>query len=188
MKYSINLASQPFRRYRAMFVASAAVCVLLVFTLGALISMILADRAQMADVRADILRLNNEIRKVTNEQAKVAATMRRPENAEVFERSIFINTLLMRKSISWTKIFADLEKTVPYNVKIVQVHPTLDSQNHISLDMMLAANTQLAIFDFLKAFSEAPIFGDVELISNDVPKQSEPMFRARVRVPYAQKL
>jgi Tfp pilus assembly protein PilN len=188
MKYSINLASQPFRRDRAMLVASTAVSVLLVFTLGALISIILSDRSQVADVRADIVRLNREIRKVTDEQAKVAATMRRPENAEVLERSVFINTLLWRKSISWTKIFADLEKTVPYSVKVVQIHPTLDSQNRLSLDMLVAANTQTALFDFLKALAESPLFGDVVLATNFPPTQSEPLFRCRVVVPYAQKL
>ena len=51
MKISINLASQPFRRDRAMLVASIAVAVLLVGSLGALILLARADNAQLADVR-----------------------------------------------------------------------------------------------------------------------------------------
>ena len=54
MKIPINLASQPFRRVRAMLLASMAVSLLLVGTLGALVSLILADRAQVADVRPDM--------------------------------------------------------------------------------------------------------------------------------------
>ena len=66
MKIPINLASQPFRRDRAMLAASIAVTVLLLLTLGVLISLALADRAQMADVRADIARLNAHIRQDFN--------------------------------------------------------------------------------------------------------------------------
>ncbi len=51
MKIPINLASQPFRRDRAMLAASIAVSLMLVGTLGVLISLIMADRAQLADVR-----------------------------------------------------------------------------------------------------------------------------------------
>jgi len=37
------------------------------------------------------------------------------------ERSLFLNALIDRKAISWTKLFADLEKVVPYNVRLVSV-------------------------------------------------------------------
>src|SRR5437016_1564950 len=65
MKIPINLASQPFRRDRAMVAASLAVSALLVFTLGVLISLALSDRSQSKDVRSEISRLNNDIRKIS---------------------------------------------------------------------------------------------------------------------------
>src|SRR5205085_4328549 len=122
-------ASQPFRRGRAMLAASTAVTALLIFTLGVLISLALADRSQMADVRADIARLNARNRAVNSEQARLDVVLRKPENAEVLERSVFLNELLVRKGISWTRIFADLEKVLPHNVRIVQIHPSVDAQN-----------------------------------------------------------
>src|SRR5579884_2135719 len=104
MKIPINLASQPFRRDRAMLAASIAVSVLLVATLGVLISLAMADRAQLADVRHDIGRLNRLIQRVSTEQAQQDAILRKPENAEVLEHSMFFNDLLLRKGISWTRI------------------------------------------------------------------------------------
>ena len=59
MKIPINLASQPFRRDRPMLAASIAVSLLLAGTLGVLISLALADRAQLADVRHDVDRLES---------------------------------------------------------------------------------------------------------------------------------
>ena len=51
MKIPINLASQPFRRDRAMLVASVVVGLLLAASLSALITLANADSAQLADVR-----------------------------------------------------------------------------------------------------------------------------------------
>ena len=117
MKISINLASQPFRRDRAMLVASIAVAVLLVGSLGALILLARADNAQLADVRKEVGGLRAQIAVVDKEQRDAVAILRQPRNAEVLETSVFLNTLLYRKGISWTRILADLEKTLPPNVK-----------------------------------------------------------------------
>jgi len=97
MKIPINLASQPFRRDRAMLAGSIAVSLILVGTLGVLISLIVADRALLAGVRSDVDGLNRQIRTATVEQGRLDAVLRKPENAEVLERSVFLNALLYRK-------------------------------------------------------------------------------------------
>jgi len=59
----------------------------------------------------------------------------------VLERSVFLNAVLYRKGISWTRIFADLEKTVPYNVKVLAIRPSVNSQNEVMLDMTVGADS-----------------------------------------------
>jgi Tfp pilus assembly protein PilN len=189
MKIPINLASEPFRRDRAMLVASIAVSLLLVATLGALVSLILTDRAQMADVRHDIDRLTREIRRQSAEESRLAAVLNQSENAEVLERSMFLNTLLYRKGISWTKIFADLETVVPYNVKIAQIRPTVNSQNQVVLDMLVASEAPAPATAFMKAMENSPLFGSVEIHNQMTPNPpGEPLWRYRLTVNYAQKL
>jgi type IV pilus assembly protein PilN len=188
MKIPINLASQPFRRDRAMLVASIAVCLLLVATMGALISLAMTDRAQLADVRHDVAALNRQIRAVTTEQARLDAVLRRPENAEVLERSVFINTLLYRKGISWTQIFSDLEKTVPYNVRVLTIQPSVNGQNQIVLDMTVGTEQPEAVIGLYKALVASPLFGNATPFSSLPPTQAEPLYRYRLSVTYAQKL
>jgi Tfp pilus assembly protein PilN len=188
MKIPINLASQPFRRDRAMVAASIAVCVLLVATLGALLSLILLDRAQLVDVRADLNRLNRQIRTVNAEQAKLDAVLRRPENTEVLERSVLLNQILYRKGISWTKILEDLGATLPYNVQIINIRPFVNKDNKVTLDMQVAAQTEGAIIEFLKALESSPLFEEASAPTSQAPTQTEPLFRSRVMVNYAQKL
>jgi hypothetical protein len=187
MKIPINLASQPFRRDRAMLAASIAVTVLLAGTLLALISLALADRRQMADVRADIARLNARVRTVNNEQAQLDTVLRKPENAEVLERSLFLNELLVRKGISWTRIFYDLEKVLPHNVRVVQIHPSVDSQNRITLDMQVAAESPEPVIELMRKMAQEP-FSKPEPKLQQGPTQAEPLYRFRVSVQYGQKL
>ena len=187
MRIPINLASQPFRRDRAILAASIAVTVLLCVTLGVLISLALADRAQLADVRGDVNRLTASIRRVSTEQSQQDGILHKPENAEVLEHSVFFNDLLRRKGISWTRIFADLEKAVPYNVRVVQIHPTVDAQNRIVLDMQVAAKSPEPVIELLKTMAQAP-FANPEPKLMQSPSQSEPLWRYRVSVEYGQKL
>ncbi len=187
MKIPINLASQPFRRDRPMIVASLAVCLLLVGTLGVLISLVLADRAQSADLRHEVAQLQAAVRRNAAEQAQLDAVLRQPENAEVLERSVFLNALLRRKGISWTRIFADLEKVLPYNVRVIQIHPTVDSMNLVSLDMTLGAESPVPVIELLKTMAGAP-FANPKWTTQQAPTQSEPLWRYRVSVEYGQKL
>jgi type IV pilus assembly protein PilN len=188
MKIPINLASQPFRRGRAMLVASIAVCLLLVGTLGVLISLANADSKQLVDARREVSQLDAQIRKVAATQAQQDALLRQPANADVLERSVFINSLLLRKGISWTRILADMEKVLPYNVRILQIHPTLTAANQVLLDMTVGSEQQAPVIQFLQALEQSPLFGSVLDHTTQPPTQSEPMYRNHVSVIYAQKL
>jgi len=188
MKIAINLASQPFRRDRAMIVGSLAVSALLIGTLVLLTQLALQDRRQLADVRKQVAALDQRIRAVNVEQAQLDSVVKKPENASVIEQSVFLNSLLRRKGLSWNRIFTDLEKTIPYNVKIVRIHPTVDDQDHVILEMVVAAESFKAIVDLLRALGESPLFGTAQLQSNAPATASDPLFRANLSVPYAQNL
>ena len=87
--------------------------------------------------------LNQELDAISTEQARLDATLRQPVNASILERSLLLNTLVERKSVSWTKIFADLEAVLPPNVRIIQVRlPQIDSANQVLLDMVVVRTRQ----------------------------------------------
>src|SRR5438067_11140849 len=135
MNVSINLASEPFRRDRPMLSGSAVAAALLLALLGMLVWMNLVENSRLASTRADIDKFDRLLRAVAAEQAKLDAVLRKPENAQVLERSVFLNQLIYRKAISWTRIFADLEKTLPHNVRVISIHPAVNAQNQIVLEM-----------------------------------------------------
>lgn len=188
MKIPVNLSSQPFRRDRAVLVGSVAVGVMLVLLLGFLILLNFMQSGQVADTRHEIAQLQKQISALSAEQARLDAVLRKPENAEVLERSLFLNALLYRKGISWTRIFADLEKVVPYNVRIMTIRPTVNAQNQISLDMTVGTETPQPAIELLKSLETSPLFGAASLHSSLPPTQTDKLWRYRVSVNYAQKL
>jgi len=188
MRIPINLASQPFRRDRAVLVASGIVAVLLIAPLVFLISLNALENGQAAQTRKQIARLETQIRSASAEQARQDAILRKPENAEVMDLSLFLNALLYRKGISWTLIFADLEKVVPYNVRIMSIRPSVVGPNQISLDMTIGAESPGPVIDLLKNLEASPRFGAVYYRSMLPPTQTDKLYRCRVSVNYAQKL
>ena len=189
MRVPINLASEPFRRDRPMLIGSVALAVVLTVLLIYQVAAIVSERHQAADIRVAIVQENARLKTIADQQAKLNATLRRPENAEVLERSLFLNTLIERKAISWTKIFADLEKVMPYNVRVVSVRlPEVDSNNQVLLDMVVGAKDVPPILDLFRRLEGSPQFGNTSVQSSAPPSQTDPFYRYHFTVTYAQKL
>ena len=185
----INLASEPFRRDRPAVMALGGVGLLAAILLVIQIASIASERHQAADIRLTLHDLNVRLRTLNAEQGKLNATLRRTENAEVLDRSQFLNTLIDRKAISWTRIFSDLDKVMPYNVRLVSVRlPEVDSQNTVLLDMFVGAKEVQPVLDFLKRLEASPQFGPTSVLNSAPPSQTDPYFRYHVSVRYAQKL
>jgi Tfp pilus assembly protein PilN len=189
VRIPINLSTEPFRQDRPVLVASSAVAVLLALMLGVVVYLILADRARVKDTRVAVARLDTEVRKITLEQAKLEGTLRQPANAEVLQRSYLLNTLIQHKSISWTKIFRDLESVMPIDVRIISVRlPQVTSQSEVVLDVQVGAKEPGPIIVFMSRLNKSPLFGPVDPKDDQPPTQQEPIYKYRFTVNYAQKL
>jgi hypothetical protein len=189
MRIPINLSSEPFRRDRPILAAYAACAIALAGLLGALLFLIVSERHRAHDVRESVARVNDQLRALVAEQAKVDAFLRQPPNAEVLQRSLLLNQLIQRKSISWTRLFADIEGIMPYNVWLVSVRlPNITSRNEVLLDMVVGAKEPTAEIGFLRRLEESPKFGTLFLHSQLPPSQNDKFYRYRVTVNYAQKL
>lgn len=188
VKIPLNLASEPFQRNRPILVASAALALVLLATLGLQINSILSERAAASESREALEQVERQLSTLNREAVGLEARLRRPENAAVFERSQFINLLLKRKGISWTRMFDDLEKVMPHNVRLIAVRPAVTADNLIQLDMVVGAQAPEPVIDLLKKLENSELFGATALLSSQPPTQQDPLHRYRVSVNYAQKL
>lgn len=189
MRIQINLASEPFRRDRPMVAAYTACSIALLFLLAGLIYLIVGERHRAHDSREAVAKATTQLSDITAQQAKLDAFLRQPPNAEVLQRSVLLNSLIDHKSISWTRIFGDLEEVMPYNIRLISVRlPQITSQNEVVLDLIVGAKEGGSVIGFLKKLEESPRFGTVYGHTLQPPAQNDPFFRYRITVNYAQKL
>jgi len=177
-----------------MLVASAAVALLLMIVLGSQLFLISAETGDEAQTATQVSDERRHLNDLAEEQARLEAVLARPENEAAIDRSLFLNTLLMRKGISWTLIFRDLEEVMPYNVKLVQVQPKLnlsttgETDNEIQLDMVVAAESIEPVIEFLRILEGSPLFGPTSVTASQSPTESEPLYRYQVSVSYVRQL
>ena len=184
----INLASQPFRRDRGIFVFSIAISALLLMLLIVLLGLAIQQRSQADDTRLALGKLERTTATQQAEVTRLEGLLRQNENAAVLDRGIFLNTLIQRKAISWTRVFSDLSNVLPGDVRLVAVRPQILGNNQVVLDMTLAAATSRPVVGFLMKLEQSPVFGATTVLSWRPPSQNENVFVYRVTTNYAQKL
>lgn len=188
MRVTNNLASEPFARTRPVVVFSVLVGGLLVGLLCFLIYLNVANRWEARETSARIAQLESEITAVAKQQATQDSILRDPRYAEALEQTVFINSLLHRKGISWTKLFDDLGTVLPHNVRILRVRPQVTPSNQVFLDMDVASESGEPVIQMLKRMEGSPLFGPTAIHTTLAPTDSEPLYRYRVSVNYGQKL
>ncbi len=192
--YAINLASQPFRRERALNAILAGACALLLCSFLLLGSLILHERAQAADLRHTIDTERADLQRFQRQGSQFSAVLTRPENTDVFSRSIFLNELIARRAVSWTVVFRDLENTLPPNMRLIGVRlPQVaggdtDGTDRVQLDMVLGTDRPETLIELLKRLAGSNLFGSAQVLGQQPPTQNDPQYKYRVTVIYAQKL
>lgn len=188
MRVPVNLASEPFRRDRAAIVASTLLAIGLVAVLIVQVGIILLERQRAADSREAVAALQGQLSAIAQQEAGISAVLRDPMNAEVLQQSVLLNALVERKSISWARLFADIEGVLPGNVRLVQVRlPQINSRNEVTLDMEVGAQAPSDAIAFTTRLQNSPLFGPATLLRADPPSQNEPLYRYRLTVSYGQK-
>jgi type IV pilus assembly protein PilN len=188
MKIPVNLASQPFRHDRAMLIGSSVIAIVMMCTLYMLISLARIDHKNKIQSLRQLKEEQQKLALVQKDQAAVDSELRQPQNTAVLERSVLLNEILLRKGISWTRIFSDLEKIVPYNVQVLQIRPQLDNLNRVYLQMVIGADQTTQLNSFLQKLEASDVFGATTVTTIVPPSSNDPLFRYQLSVIYAQKL
>jgi type IV pilus assembly protein PilN len=158
------------------------------------VSLIVHARGQAAGLRRVIDAENRELRNLQRQGSQYSSVLSRPQNADVFSRSVFLNELIARRAVSWTRVFKDLEQVMPSNMRLMgirlpQVAAGGSSEvNHIELEMTVGTDRPEAVGELLRHLQQSPLFGAAQVMAQNPPTQNDPLFKYRLNVAYAQKL
>ena len=188
MKVSLNLATHPFGRNRVFYVSTGLAGVVLATAALVMVTLFVRSYQRSPELARELDGYRRQWSVLTQKQAGLEAVLRRPENSAVLERSIFLNELLLRKGISWTRTFADLERLMPPRVRLITIRPQVTPDNEVSLDMQVGTETREAFVEFLMGLEGSDQFRSPILHGDSPPTENQPLFRFRVTVIYDQKL
>ncbi|MGA8029788.1 MAG: hypothetical protein WB992_21810 [Bryobacteraceae bacterium] len=166
---------------------------MLTCSLIVLISLILHARSRAAHLRRGIASERAELQRLQADEARFSSVLANPMNADVFSRSVFLNELIARRAVSWTRVFKDLETVIPNDVRLVGIRlpqvaaDDASGANRVELDMFVGTDRPEAVIDLLKRLQQSVLFGAARVESQQPPTQNDPLYRYRVSVAYAQK-
>ena len=188
MRIPINLASQPYENLRPFYLAAGVAAVLLVALSSWVAWNLRLNRNETRMLTEQNDRIENDLKSLRREQRELEVWLAKPEVREIRDRSAFLNSLILRKSLSWTQMFMDLEKILPDRVEVTAIHPTLNESLQPELHLTVSAGTVQPLVQLLKELESAPQFGSPAVESQRFPaeKATDPNIILELKVGYHQ--
>jgi Tfp pilus assembly protein PilN len=169
MYVRLNLATRPLVSHRRFLLGSALLGVLggvlLVYLGWHFYNLRKADES----FRAQLGRIQQQMDSLQAQRNDLERFYAREENHNLQQRAKFIGSVIEARSFNWTKMFMDLEHTLPPGVHVLRIEPKLDNGSAL-VKFVVAGSSPEAKVKLLKAFEDSRSFTDVELMQTGVPK------------------
>ncbi len=172
MRPRLNLATAPLENQRRFLAAALAIGLPALMLFAFLGVAVASDWRATRARRAEIARLETDIKHFQKERAALSKFFESPETRRVMERAAFLNALIDQRSFPWTKIFIDLERELPIGVRVVSLAPHMVS-GHVELKMVVGAQNDKGKLEFLKTLESSPEFTKLLVVSEQRPAHSE---------------
>src|SRR5712692_7533212 len=171
MKIRLNLATSPLENNRR-FVLGAAVVgtvagLALVLLSAHAVSVWRADRAH----RTRMVQLEAKLNDLENRRRDLEVFFNRSENAGLRDRAAFLNGLIEQRSFPWTKIFMDLERSLPEGVRVVSIAPKMN-QGRVEVKLVVGASSDETKLKFLRALEASKEFSRIQVLAETRPTRA----------------
>lgn len=162
-----NLSTRPFYNERAVHVAIGAIAVVVLALTAFNVTRVVALSRQNTELSGRVARDQAEADRLTREAAAIRKAINKEELALVAGSAREANELIDRRTFSWTAFFNFIEATMPPDVMLIAVRPSVkDEQTRITMTV-LGRRTE-DIDEFVEKLEATGAFNDV------FPAQGDP--------------
>jgi len=168
MQLNINLASQPYeaaRQFRRMI--GSVVGVLVVVTV-LLLGYILYQRVQSRSVNQQLALVQQEMDNLDREEMQARILLAKPANREVADQSEFLNELFARKALSWTRLFTEMEKIMPPDLRVVSIKQEYTKAGDLLLHMTVATDARERAVELVQHMEKSSHFRQPQMVNESV--------------------
>jgi len=159
VKGRLNLASQRFGNERGPVLGFSLLCVvLLAVTARHAVEVRRLLPSRSSALQREVASLEAELAALHKEAADLKAGPS-PERARVEEWQT-VKDLVDRRVFRWTELFARLARTLPSDIRLTGITPTLN-KGAVKLELRASVKTMDAGLAFIKTLEDQPEFQDV---------------------------
>jgi cell division protein FtsB len=157
----LNLSTQPFPAYRLATIALVSILVVLVVVTIWQASGFVQYSNLARSIRPVERESRVEAEALGKRVAELETPLNRPESTAKLNEIGFLNHLIIRKNLSWTKLFAVLEEIVPNNVHFTNLTPNIGANGTVTLSLGVRARSIADVTEFVKRVEKSPLFENV---------------------------
>jgi type IV pilus assembly protein PilN len=165
MRLNINLATKPYEDVGKFLARWGMLTVLLAVLTAGLLFTAVSNYRNSKTLNAQIEDRQQKIEALEADRNKAIETLGRPENKSVATTSRFFNDAIQRKSLSWTRIFMDLERMMPVGLHVVSITPELNKDNQLGIRLLVGGSSHDKAVELVHRMEESATFRRAQLHS-----------------------
>ena len=162
MRLNINLASQPYDDARRFMMIWSSMLGGLSVILLVLVIFLVRHWQNYRHMSANLHREDQVLQDLNNKQKQGMDILNESSNKDVRDRSDFINSLIQRKEVSWTRIFVDLERLMPSHLRVLGIAPKV-KDDKIMIEMVLDGDSRERAAELARRMEQSNVFRDAQI-------------------------
>jgi len=177
-----NLSTRPFYNERAALVVLGAIAVVLAvitaLNLGRLVTLSTGQRALAAETEV----AERQTAELRQQAARLRAGINQTQFAAVAQAAHEANAIITRRTFSWTELFNHFEATLPPDVRITTVTPSVEQDGRLRIAIGVVSREVEKIDEFIEALEGTGAFEDV--LAREERQTEDGEFEATLRGVY----
>jgi hypothetical protein len=162
MKLHLNLSTSALENKRPFLVGAGALGAIGLLTLLGFGHAAYTSWHANRELRTDIAKWEGQVASLQQQQSELAAYFQEPASKEILDRAAFLNSQIDARSFPWTKIFMDLEPTLPAGVHIINIAPKLVG-GRVEVELAIGAGSDEQKLKFIESLEKSHAFSNIRL-------------------------
>ncbi len=157
----INLSSKPFRNNTLFYLFHGILISLILLVTSLNIYFFFNYRTIEKELKGKVNNSQASIRQLQQRDRKISEMISRKDLKNIIKKSDFANNTIVMRKFSWTGLFNDLERVLPYSVRMQSIRPAVKDRG-IEIRVDGLAKDLKSFLEFEKNLQEDANFARVK--------------------------
>ncbi|HSN53939.1 MAG TPA: hypothetical protein VLT32_04675 [Candidatus Sulfomarinibacteraceae bacterium] len=166
-----NLASRPHLNTRPVWLVTAVAVVVALAFAAANVWVWVSSSRELAEQLVRQEQLEAEHRRLAAEVGEQVESLNRVPWRSLAGKINAVNSVIREHEFSWLGMLDDIERVLPYEVRLTKIAPKVDVDS-VNLSLMAIGRTRDALLEFLDNLIADPAFSDPTPQSEITPEES----------------